>query len=98
MCFIFRKNKITTLKKEEDVNHIFIAKNFKKKVNYNSKSPLERQSTKKRPTINASAIFNFFGAMDHYKKYNVYWKNFVENLGLLVIKTICPFNLLKVFD
>ncbi len=81
-----------------DVNHILIAKNFEKNVNYNSKSPLERQFTKKMPTINASAIFNFFGAMDHYKKYNVYWRDFVENLGLLVIKTICPFNLLKVFD
>ncbi len=73
-----------------DVDHILIAKNFEKKVNYNSKSPLERQFTKKRPTINASAIFNFLGAMDHYKKYNVYWKDFVGNLGLLVIKTICP--------
>jgi hypothetical protein len=30
-------------------------------VNYNSKIPLERQFTKKMPTINASAIFNFFG-------------------------------------
>jgi hypothetical protein len=88
----------TTLKNYLDVDHVLIVKNFEKKKNYNLKSPLERQLTKKRPIINASAIFNFFGAMDHYKKDNVQYKTFVKNLDLLVIKTICPFNLLKVFD
>jgi hypothetical protein len=64
MCFIFPKNKL-------DVHHVLIVKKIEKKVNCNLKSPLERQLTKKRPTINASAIFNFLGAMDHYKKNNV---------------------------
>jgi hypothetical protein len=63
-----------------------------------SKSPLKRQLTKKRPTINASVISNFLEGMDHYKRDNVHQNVFVEDLGLLIIKTICPFNLLKVFD
>ncbi len=57
--------KKTTLKKYLDVNHVLIIKFFEKIMNYKLKSPLERRLTKKRPTINASAIFNFFGAMDH---------------------------------
>ncbi len=68
--FHISKKKIT-LKKNLDVDHVLIFKKFEKKVNCNLKSPLERQLTKKRPTINASAIFNFLGAMDHYKKNNV---------------------------
>jgi hypothetical protein len=97
--FHISKKKKTTLKEKLDVDHVLlIVKKFEKKVNCNLKSPLERQLSKKRPSINASAIFNFLGAMDHYKKDNVQYKTFVEDLGLLVIKTICPFNLLKVFD
>jgi hypothetical protein len=63
----FKRNK-TTLKKYLDVDHVLIVKNFEKKMNCNLKSSLERQFTKKRPTIKASAIFKKFGAMDHYKK------------------------------
>ncbi len=63
--------KKTTLNFFLDVDHVLIVKKFEKKVNCNLKSSLERQLTKRRPTINASAIFNFFGAMDHYKKDNV---------------------------
>ncbi len=36
--------------------------------------------------MNASAISNFFGAIDLCKKNNAHTKKIVENLGLLVIK------------
>ncbi len=40
--------------------------------------------------MNANAISNFLGAMDPYKKNNVHQKDFVKNLGLLVIKNRLP--------
>jgi len=72
-----RKKCVSYFKKKNYIKKIFgcrpctIVKFFERIVNYNLKSPLERRLIKKRPTINASAIFNFFGAMDHYIKDNV---------------------------
>jgi hypothetical protein len=60
--------KKTTVKCFLDVDHVLIVKKIEKKMNCNSKSPLKKQLIKKRLTINASAIFKFFGAMDHYQK------------------------------
>jgi hypothetical protein len=67
-----------------DVEHGLIAKKIEEKMNM--KSPLKRQPTKKRPIMTTSAISNFFGAIDLYKKDNVHQKDFEENFGLLVIK------------
>jgi hypothetical protein len=41
--------------------------------------------TKKRLIMNASAVFNFFRAIDPYKKLLCPILFFVENLGLLVV-------------
>jgi hypothetical protein len=38
----------------------------------------------------SNVISNFFGAVNIYKKYNVNYKDFVEILGLLVIKIHLP--------
>jgi hypothetical protein len=38
--------------------------------------------------MNPSAIFNFFGAINPYKKDNVHQKDFVKKLGLLIIKKL----------
>jgi hypothetical protein len=54
---------------------------------------ITKQFAKKRLTMNASAISNFFKVIDPHKKVN-----FVKDLGLLIIKTICPFSLLKVLN
>jgi hypothetical protein len=68
-----------------DVDHGLIVKKIEEKMN-NMKNPLERQPTKKRPIVTTSAISNFLGAINLYKKDNVHQKDFEENLGLLVIK------------
>jgi hypothetical protein len=72
-----------------DANHGLIVKKIEEEMN-NFKSPLESQLTKKRFVMNASVISNFLGAINPYKKDNVHQKDFVENLGLLVIKNHLP--------
>jgi hypothetical protein len=42
-------------------NHGLIAKKIGEEMKNNLKSPFERQLTKKRPIMNASATSNFFG-------------------------------------
>jgi hypothetical protein len=59
-------------------------------MNNDFKSPLESQLAKKRFIVNASVISNFLGAMNRYKKDNMHQKDFVEDLGLLVIKNHLP--------
>jgi hypothetical protein len=81
----FKNNGITTLKRHMNVDHGLIVKKIKEKMN-NMKSPLERQPLKKRPIMTTSAISNFFGAIDLYKKDNVHQKDFEENLSLLISK------------
>jgi hypothetical protein len=48
-------------KKHVDANHGLIVTKFGKELKNNLKSPFERQLTKKRPIMNASATSNFFG-------------------------------------
>jgi hypothetical protein len=39
--------------------------------------------------------FNFEGAIDPYKKDNLHQKDFVENLGLLIIKNHLPIQFVE---
>jgi hypothetical protein len=76
------------------VDHILIVKNFEKKKNYNSKSPLERQVTKKRPTINASIIFFFGGGHGSLQKNimcirKIMWRIWVYQLSKPFAHLIC---------
>jgi hypothetical protein len=73
-----------------DANHGLIIKKIEEEMNNNFKNPLESQLAKKRFVMNASVISNFLGAINPYKKDNVHQKDFVENLGLLVIKNHLP--------
>jgi hypothetical protein len=73
-----------------DANHGLIVKKIEEEMNNNFKSPLKSQLAKKRFVMNASVISNFLGAINPYKKDNVHQKDFVENLGLLVIKNHLP--------
>jgi hypothetical protein len=59
------------------------------------KSLMERELAKKRPTINRSDIFNFFWAIDLYKKIMCTIKFFLENLGLLVKTHFVDYFLFK---
>jgi len=62
-CVSNFKKKKNYIKKKLDVDHVLIVKK-----NLHSKFPLERQLTKKRLTINASAISNFFGGHGSLQK------------------------------
>ncbi len=72
-----------------DANRILIVKNFEEEAN-NLKSPLERQLAKKRFIVNVSAISNFWGDIDLYKKKKCAPKIFQENLGFLFFKNYVP--------
>jgi hypothetical protein len=69
-------------------NHGLIVKKIKEEMN--EQSIRKKQLAKKRPTMNTNAISNFLGAMDPNKKDNVHQKDFIKNLGLLVIKNHLP--------
>jgi hypothetical protein len=92
----FKSNGIITLTNYVDANHGLIVKNFEEEMN-NLKSPLERQLAKKRLIINVSAISNFLGYIDPYKKYNVHQKYFGKFWVFKFSKIMCPFNLLIIF-
>jgi hypothetical protein len=65
------------------------SKCLKKKWKVNTK--VYYKNYLQKPIMNASAIFKlFFGSIDPYKKDNVHQKQFVEILGLLVIKNHLP--------
>jgi hypothetical protein len=51
---------------------------------------MERQPINKIATTINSEISKFFGAIELYKKDNVHQKEFLENLGLLVVKSHLP--------
>ncbi len=91
----FKNNRIIVLKKHMDANHGLIVKKIEEEMNNNFKSPLKSQLAKKRFVMNASVISNFLGAINPYKKDNVHQKDFVENLGLLVIKNHLPIQFVE---
>ncbi len=62
---------ITTLKKHVNVEHGLIAKKFEDEVNNNTKTRMEKKIVKKMPKKFGSAIFNFLGFVDSFKKDNV---------------------------
>jgi hypothetical protein len=64
---------------------------FEEEVKSKHKNSLQKLPTKKEPTMNARAISKLlFGSIDPYKKDNVHRKQFVEILGLLVVKNHLP--------
>jgi hypothetical protein len=60
------------LKKHVDANRFLIAINFEEEMNISIKNLVERQTPKKKSTINQRGIFKFFGTKDLYKKNNVH--------------------------
>jgi hypothetical protein len=64
-------------------------------VFYKSNSPLrenERQLSKKKPNMFSNSISNFFITQEPFKKYDLQQKQFLENLGFLIVKTHLPFT------
>jgi hypothetical protein len=60
------------LKKHVNGNHFLIARNFEKNLNNNIENLAEKQLAKKKSTFSGSEISKFFGAINPYKKHNVY--------------------------
>ncbi len=70
----FQSNGITTLKKNVNGKHGLLAKKFEEEVDNNTKFLMERQFAKKMPKMIGSAIFNYLGFVDSFKKDNVHKK------------------------
>ncbi len=68
---------------EEDIN------------NHVVKGELEKQLIKKRPNLSSNVIPNFFFAKDPFKKEDVQQKQFMEDLGLLIILKYLPMQFVE---
>ncbi len=79
------------MKKQADANHVVIVKKIDEKVNGLIKKTFERQPTKKRP----NAIYTFFVVKDLAKKDDEQQKDFLQGLGLLIMKNKLPLQIVK---
>jgi hypothetical protein len=55
----------------------------------------EKQPSKKRPNISSNSISNFFVTKEPFKKDDVQQKQFLEYLGLLIVKNHLPLQFMK---
>jgi hypothetical protein len=69
-----------------DANHTLIAKMFEKKVNFLLKGRKERQLAKRELLCLVGQFLIFFSIKDFFKKEDAPQKEFLEDLGLLIIK------------
>jgi hypothetical protein len=65
-------------------------KKFEEEINNEIIGSVERQPAKKRPNVPTSVIFVFFAMKEPSKKDDVQQKNFLQNLGLLIVKNNSP--------
>jgi hypothetical protein len=72
-----------------------IARIFGKKLNNNVKNLMEKQLAKKRSIVSGSEISKFFGAINPFKKDNVHQNDFMENLGILILKIHLPIQFVE---
>jgi hypothetical protein len=83
------------LKKHVDVYHVIIIKKIVEKVNGPIKGTFEKKPMDKRPNVLGNAISKFFIVEDIFKKDDEYQKYFLQDLGLLIVKINCHYNLWK---
>jgi hypothetical protein len=69
-----------------DVDHFIIVKKIEKKIKNETIKTVETQSVKKRPNVPTSAISTFFVVNEPFKKDDVQQKDFLQDLGLLIMK------------
>ncbi len=72
-----------------------VAKIFEEKVNNLLKESYERQPAKKRPHVNGTTISNFFATKDFYKKDDVWQKQVLEDLAILIVKTHLQMHIIE---
>jgi deoxycytidylate deaminase len=69
---------------------------FQKEVNSIVKGVLKRQPTKKKsPNVSSSAIYKNIRAKNPFKNNDVQQKQFLQNIGLLVVKNFHPIQFEK---
>jgi len=78
-----------------DVKRTMFAKKFEKEVTNPMKSGLEKQLAKKITNVFANEIFEFFSTKDPFKDNDVQQKSFLQDLGLLVVKSHVPMHYVK---
>jgi hypothetical protein len=86
---------ITVLKKHVDANHFIIANKFEEEINNEIIGSVEKQPTNKRPNVLASAISSFFSIKEPFKKDDVQQKDFLQDLGLLIVKRNLPLQFVE---
>jgi hypothetical protein len=69
-----------------DVDHVDLYKTFEEETNNYLRGSVEIQPINKFPSIFGSSNFNFFLVKNLYKQNNVEQQQFLEDLGLLVVK------------
>ncbi len=82
-------NGITPLRNYVNLNHFNILKQFEIEVNFLLRED-ERQPSKKKPNIFSNSIFSFFVGKEPFKKDDVQQKQFLEDLGILIVKNHLP--------
>jgi len=75
-----------------DAKHTVFAKKFEKEVTNPMKSDLEKQLAKKITNVFANEISEFFSTKDPFKNNDVQQKSFLQDLGLLVVKSHVPMH------
>jgi DNA mismatch repair ATPase MutL len=75
--------------------HLKIAKLFKEEVNNPIRENLKKQLVKKRHNLSSVAICNLFVTKNPFKKDDVQYKEFVEDLVLLIVKNRLPMHFVE---
>ncbi len=78
-----------------DAKHIVITKMFEEEVNTLLKGREERQPKKKKRLCLVGQFFYFFSIKDFLNKKDVSQKEFLEDLGLLIVKNNLPIQFVK---
>jgi hypothetical protein len=78
-----------------DVEHTIIAKMFEKEVNSLLKGRKEKQPTKTKVIMSGGSIFKFFLSKIPFIKKDVPQKEFLEDLGLLIVKNNLPIQFME---
>jgi hypothetical protein len=66
-----------------------------KKINDEIIGSAKKQLVKKRPNVQTSAIFLFFLVKNPFKKDDMKPKNFLQDLGLLIMKNNLPLQFVE---
>jgi hypothetical protein len=87
-------NSIIALKRHDNLDHYNLFFNFGKEINCPLKE-YEKQLSKKRPNLSSNSISSFFVTKEPFKKDDVQQKQFLEDLGLLIVKNHLPLQFVK---